>query len=181
MTTPFTNPVSRAPDAAAAYSAAIIAKLGDRDPVEVQARTPADLRSAVAELTPAQLDQPEAPGKWSVAQVVRHLADSEAVCGWRLRLVLAHDRPAITGYDQDAFVARLSGAYPDVAAAIACLAAMRAAHVALLRSLQPADWDRVGVHVERGPESVRHMAKLYAGHDLVHLAQIARIRTAIGA
>ena len=181
MTSPFTNPAVRAPDQAAAYSNAILAKLAGRDPIEVQARQPAALRAAAQGLTPAQLEQPEAPGKWSIAQVIRHLADSEAVCGWRLRLVLAQDRPQITGYDQDVWVERLGGAYPDVAAAIDLIAALRASHVALLRSLKPADWDRVGMHVERGPESVRHMAKLYAGHDLVHLAQIARIRKAIGA
>ena len=95
-----------------------------------------------------------------------------------LCLVLAQDRPTITGFDQDAWSARLGGAYPDVGSAIQQIAILRGTNLSLLRSLSPTDWDRVGLHAERGEESVRHMAKLYAGHDLVHLRQIARIRQA---
>ena len=60
------------------------------------------------------------------------------------------------------------------------IAIMRAAHLALLRSLTPEQWQRVGQHTERGPESLSLMARLYAGHDLAHLRQIARIRSSLG-
>jgi hypothetical protein len=181
MTSPFNNPVGRAPEQAGAYVRSILDLLGDRDPLEVQARLAVALREAVAGLTSEQLRRPEAPGKWSIAQTVAHLADSEVVFAWRLRVVLAQDRPTITGFDQDAWSARLGGAYPDVGSAIQQIAILRSTNLTLLRSLTPADWDRVGRHAERGEESVRLMAKLYAGHDLVHLRQIARIRKAIGA
>src|SRR5438445_13814169 len=104
MPSSFTNPTGRAPAQASEYVRSILALLGDRDPIQVQARLDADLRKAIAGLSPAQLDRPEGPGKWSIAQVIRHLADSEVVCGWRLRLVLSQDRPAVTGYDQDQWV-----------------------------------------------------------------------------
>ena len=94
--------------------------------------------------------------------------------------MLAQDRPAVTGFDQDAWAARLGGAYPDAGAALELLGALRGSHVALLRSLTAEQWERIGVHAERGPESVRMMARLYAGHDLAHLNQIARIRKAVG-
>ena len=108
------------------------------------------------------------------------LADSEVVFGWRLRMVIAQDRPTITGFDQDAWSARVCGAYPDSRSAIQQIAVLREGHLALLRSLGDDQWERVGMHVERGPESVRRMAQLYAGHDMVHLRQLARIRKALG-
>jgi DinB superfamily len=180
MASPFTNPPGHAPAQASAYVRSILALLGERDPVEAQSQLVAKLRTAIAGLTADAMNRPEAPGKWSIAQVIRHLADSEVVCGWRLRLVLGQDRPAVTGYDQDSWAQRLAGAYPDVEAALRVLEALRSSHVALLRSLKPADWEREGIHAERGPESVRMIAKLYAGHDLAHLNQIARIRKVIG-
>lgn len=180
MTSPFTNPAGRAPEQASAYVSAIVALVGDRDPLAVQSELADALRAAVAGLTEAELRRSEAPGKWSIAQTVAHLADSEVAFGWRLRMVLAQDKPTITGFDQDAWTARLGGAYPDVQSAIQQIAILRSTNLALLRSLQPADWDRIGMHAERGPESVRLMARLYAGHDLVHRRQIARIRTTLG-
>lgn len=179
MTSPFSNPVGRAPDQAQAYVRSILDLLGGRDPLEVMQRTAPELANRIAGLTPDQLGRPEAPGKWSIHQVVVHLADSEVVFGWRLRVVIAQDRPVITGFDQDAWAERLGGAYADTGAAIRQLAVLREGHVALLRSLHDADWDRVGQHAERGPESVRLMAQLYAGHDLVHLRQMARIRSSL--
>lgn len=181
MASPFTNPQARAPDASAAYVRSILALLGDRDPLEVLPRLAGTLRDLVKGLSPAQLQRPEAPGKWSMRDVIAHLADSEVVLGWRLRVVLAQDRPTITGFDQDAWVARVCGAYPDSSSAIQQIAVLREGHMALLRSLAPADWERVGLHVERGPESVALMAKLYAGHDLVHGRQLERIRKTLGA
>jgi hypothetical protein len=180
MTSQFTNPAGRAPAQASEYVRSILWLLGDQDPVEVQALLAGRLRAAIAGLSSAALDRAEATGKWSIAQVIRHLADSEVVGGWRLRLVLGQERPVIMGYDQDAWVQRLAGAYADVASTIDLLHALRASHVRLLRSLTPEQWAREGVHAERGPESVRMIAKLYAGHDLVHLNQIERIKNAVG-
>jgi hypothetical protein len=154
----------------------ILELLGDRDPLVVQAKLVDDLRAAVAGLSDDDLRRPEAPGKWSIFDVIRHLADSEVAIGWRLRLVIAQDEPSIVGFDQDAWSARLGAAYLDVRSMIDQIAVLREAHLALLRSLTPAQWQRVGHHSERGPESLSLMARLYAGHDLVHLRQIARIR-----
>src|SRR5215831_989771 len=99
----FTNRQSRSPEQAREYTAAILDLLGDRDPRAVLSATPDALQRAVGRLSADELRAPEAPGKWSIIQVVRHLADSEIVWGWRLRLVLSQDRPPITGYDQDAW------------------------------------------------------------------------------
>ena len=163
------------------YIASLLAMLGDREPLAVLAELPADVESIVAGLSDAQLRQPEAPGKWSLVEVVQHLADSELVWGWRLRMVLAHDRPALTGYDQDAWAQRLRYAEAPLADALDQLRVLRRVHLRIVGALSPAERARVGVHSERGDESVDHMLKLYAGHDLVHRRQLRRIRAAIGA
>ena len=58
-------------------------------------------------ITPEELDASPAPGKWTVRQIVHHLADSEMTAAIRFRLLLAEDRPAIKGYDQDRFATLL--------------------------------------------------------------------------
>ena len=175
----FTNPAVRSADQAKAYTSAIIDLLGRRDPMNVLAATPAELERALDRLSHAQITQPEASGKWSIRHVLQHLADSELVWGWRLRLVLAQDRPQLTGYDQDLWADRLGYSAVEAEDAVQDFTVLRNANLRLLGRMQAADLDRVGVHVERGEESVRHMIRLYAGHDLMHLQQIERIRKAV--
>ncbi len=171
----FTNPASGARDDGERYTRAVLELLGDRDPLDVLSTTVAWCRERTEGLGEDRLDRPEAPGKWSVGQVLQHLADSEVVWGWRLRTVLADDRPRLTGYDQDAWAARLGYAEADREEALAVFGALRASHLRLLGRASERDLDRVGLHEERGEESVRHMVKLYAGHDMVHRNQIDRI------
>lgn len=150
--------------------------LGSREPLAVLRDTHTALTTAVAGLSPAQLRQPEADGKWSIAQVLRHLADSEVVWGWRMRLILSHDRPTITGFDQDLWADRLHYADSDPAEALEAFRVLRRDNLRLLERATPEDMQRVGVHAERGEESIAHLHRLYAGHDLAHLRQIDRIR-----
>jgi hypothetical protein len=95
--------------------------------------------------------------------------------------VLAQDRPPITGYDQDAWADRLGYDVAPVGEALDEFSALRRTHLRLVAAASPADLARCGVHAERGEESVAHMMKMYAGHDLLHLRQIDRIRSAIQA
>lgn len=162
------------------YIRSLLDLLGERDPVAVLAATPAELRRAVESASDAELRRPEAPGKWSLVEVAAHLADSEVVYSWRLRLALAEDRPTLTGYDQNAWAGRFAYAEADREECLTRFDVLRAANLRLLRAATPADWERVSVHSERGEESVRHMTKLYAAHDLVHLRQVERIRRALG-
>ena len=175
----FTNPASRSVEQAEAYTAAVLDLLGSRDPMEVLRKTASRLRSALDGLSPERLGQPEAPGKWSVRVVLQHLADSELVWGYRLRMVLAHDRPRLTGYDQDLWAERLRYDEVDALQALADFAVFRAANLRLLAGASDDDLRRLGVHAERGEESVEHMIRLYAGHDLLHLRQLDRIRQAV--
>ena len=175
----FTNPAVHSAEQAKAYTTAIIDLLGPRDPMGVLSKTAEALKSALDRLSRDQITKPEASGKWSIRHVVQHLADSELVWGWRVRLVLAQDRPPLTGYDQDLWADRLGYAAVEAEEAVQDFTVLRNANLRLLGRMKASDLDRVGIHVERGEESVRHMMRLYAGHDLMHLQQIERIRNAV--
>jgi len=176
----FSNPAGGAAAGAAAYVRALLDLLGSRDPLEVTEEQLAWLERRTAGLDDAALRRPEAPGKWSAIQVIQHLADSDVVAGWRTRLMLAEDRPVIQGYDQDAWARNLGYAEASLEVAMSQLRGMRAANLRLWRSLSPAQRARIGMHSERGPESVDHLIRLMAGHDLVHRRQIDRALVAAG-
>jgi hypothetical protein len=175
----FTNPATGAAGQAAAYTSAILDLLGDREPTAVLHEMPRALPRAIEGLSSQQLRQPECAGKWSVGQVLQHLADAEVVWAWRMRLVLAQDRPPITGYDQDLWAERLHYEQADPHEALELFAVLRRANLRLVDGASPAELQRVGVHVERGEESLERLSRLYAGHDLLHLRQIDRIRRAL--
>jgi hypothetical protein len=172
----FTNPASGAADRAAAYVAAVLDLVGGRDPSGMLRQTPELLPRAIAGLSIDQLRRREMRGKWSIAHVLQHLADSEIVWGWRMRLILAQDRPMLTGYDQDLWADRLHYDEAEPARAIELFTVVRRANLRVIERASPADLARVGVHAERGEESLDHHRRLYAGHDLLHLRQIERIR-----
>ena len=172
----FTNPASSAEGHAQAYVAAVLDLLGDQDPMAVLRQTSAALQRTLAEMSAAQIVRPEAPGKWSIGEVMLHLADSELVWGYRLRMVLAHERPSLTGYDQDLWADRLRYREADPQQAVVRFSVLRRANLHLLEQASKSDLRRVGIHAERGEQDVEGMIRLCAGHDLVHLRQLERIR-----
>ena len=175
----FTNPAGAAIEHAHAYVAAILGLLGDQDPLTVLRATPDALERAIATTSPDVLARPEAPGTWSMREVLAHLADSDVVWAWRLRLILAQDRPQLTGYDQDRWATRLGYGDSDPRDSVSLFSVLRNANLRLLDRTSPEDLQRVGVHVERGEESLVHQIRLYAGHDILHLNQLERIRQAV--
>ena len=176
----FANPVGAAEAHAASYTASVIEALAGRDPLAVLREMPESLAAAIADVPTHLLGVPEAPGKWSIRQVIQHLADSELVGGNRFRMVMTQDRPALAGYDQDLWAERLRYSKSNVDQALEEFTSLRRANVRLFEQASDADLARVGLHSERGEESLGFMLKLYAGHDIVHLRQIARIRNAVG-
>jgi hypothetical protein len=175
----FSNSSNDLPEDRAKYAPAILDLLGSREPVGVLRETPEVAKRTIAGLTTAQLRTPEMAGKWSIVQVLRHLADSDVVWGWRMRLILAQERPAITGYDQDLWAERLHYGEADAADSLDTFRVLRRDNLALIERATPEDLKRVGVHSERGEESAGYLMRLFAGHDLMHLAQIDRIKKAI--
>lgn len=172
----FSNPATEAKDAAREYVRALLEVLGERKPLEVLPRLVGDLRRAIDGLDPEALRKPEAPGKWSITQVIQHLVDVELVVGFRYRMIIAQDTPPIPGFDQNLWADRLHYNEARVEDTLEQLGSIRQANLRLLKSLRPEEWERTGIHAERGPESVRRISELSAAHDLVHLRQIERIK-----
>jgi hypothetical protein len=168
-----------APDQADQYIQALLDLLGDDDPVEVLKATPATLARELAAFPADKLRTPEAPGKWSAFTVFAHLADTELVASFRLRMILAHDRPELTAYDQDLWASRLHYDRTTPEENIARFTALRVANIHLFGGASADELARVGLHGERGEESVDRLCRLAAGHDRAHLRQLARIRAAL--
>ncbi|HTC25183.1 MAG TPA: DinB family protein [Gemmatimonadales bacterium] len=171
----FSNPAGAAVAAGQAYTKALLDVIGDRDPLPVLAELVPWVDQRVATLDDAAVRRPEKPGKWSVLEVVQHLADSEMVYGYRVRMILSQDTPPIPGYDQDAWARTFRYRELPVAETLAQLRALRPVNLRLYRSLDATQRARAGLHSERGPESVEHIVRLMAAHDLVHRRQIDRI------
>ena len=167
MTSP--DPVAQA----AAYQASLLAELGDDDPVDVQAATPAAIRSVLTEAGPDVRTRP-VPGEWSVLECLGHLTDGELVVSGRYRWIIAEETPRIVGYDQALWVDRLEHNADDPEVLIATFEALRAANLDLWGRRPVTDRARFGRHNERGPESYEMTFRLAAGHDRIHLAQARR-------
>lgn len=153
--------------------------IGEDDPFLVMSDTPQKLRRLMRGLTEKQLSRPPAPGKWSIKQIVAHLADGEVILGSRYRLIAAHDRPTLQGYDQDLFVQMLGIENATTEELLYDFELARAVNIGLLVRLPEEAFDRVGIHSERGEESIETIVTYYAGHDRIHLSQVETIRTGL--
>ena len=179
--TPFTNRVGSTLEEGARYSASLLELLGDRNPMTVWAESPDAVAALVANVSEADAVRPEKPGKWCIAQVVSHLVDSELVYGYRVRLIVAEDAPAIVGYDQDLWATRLHYTTDaSLETLLMELRVLRGRNLRFIRGLSATERARVGMHNERGPESVDLVVRLLAAHDILHRNQITRIKQALG-
>ncbi|HEU4557979.1 MAG TPA: DinB family protein [Longimicrobium sp.] len=158
------------------YKARILGYLAGRDPIPLLASAPETLAALVEPLPASVIDRRPAPSKWSVREIVAHLADDELVGAYRIRLILSAPGTAIQAFDQDSWASGGRYAAADLGASLALFRALREANLALLSVLEEEEWDRYGIHAERGRESIREIAAYYAGHDLNHFAQIEAIR-----
>ena len=177
----FTNQKSAARIHAFRYTEAVLELLGDRDPIEVMSGQVAWLKKAVKGLDAEKIRTRESPRKWSVLEVLGHLADTELVYRYRLRLIVAEPGCPIVGYDQDAWARRLRYQDQDPADLLKQIEVLRAATLRWISTLTETELDRAGQHDERGEESVRHLIRMVAGHDLLHRQQIERILATIAA
>lgn len=154
------------------YIERVLGYLEGRRPLEVLAATPGQLARLVKGVPRRRLAQRPGPDRWSATEVLAHLADSELVYGFRIRLILELPGTPIQSIGQDAW-ARFSD-YREERPAL-CLEALRSNRerlVRLLKRLPPEGWEAYGMHSERGRESVARIAELLAGHDLAHMKQI---------
>jgi hypothetical protein len=159
------------------YIQRILGNLAGQDGVKVQAATAKKLERLVKGAPAAKLRKRPAPDKWSVLEILAHLADVEIVLGWRMRSILGAPGTPIQAFDQDAWVTAGHYAKRDPRKCLEQFRVLRETNLVLLQSLAPEQWKHYGMHSERGQETVEHIVRLMAGHDLNHLQQIERILT----
>jgi len=163
------------PETPQQYTARILTFVEGRDALEVLSGTARRLRTLVETTDPARWEVRTAPDRWSAREILAHLADVEIVVGWRFRTILAVDGVRIQAYDQNVWAEAFR--YPEVerSEALATFTAARASLVSLLKRVDPARYEHHGMHDERGKETVPHLMRMIAGHDLNHLTQIERL------
>lgn len=159
------------------YIQRILGHVEGQDAIKVQGKTAGRLQKAVHGLTPRQLKwQPEA-GKWSIAEIIAHLADAEIVAGWRMRLIIGANGTTIQPFDQNVWAAAFRYNDRDVRRSIELFRVLRENNLEMLKKLPPETWDNYGMHLERGKETIAHLARMFAGHDTNHVLQVEAIAT----
>lgn len=157
------------------YTQRILGNIEGKDPLKVQSETAKTIAKLIKGQPTGKLRKRPAPEKWSVGEIVAHLADAEVIVGWRIRAILAGPGTPIQAYDQDALAAARNYAKHDPKKSLEHFRVVRDANLALYKSLSPEQWRHYGLHAERGEETLERVAQMMAGHDINHTQQIERI------
>ena len=145
-------------------------------------KNPEQVARAVMGLPTKVLQYKPAPNKWSVQEILAHLADSELVYGYRLRQAIADKEPTFAPIDQDAWAANLGYMEPTTPELIALYSLLRRANLRVLRRLKPADLEKSGFHPEHKCQiTVAELVQNLAKHGASHLEQIERLKQMAGA
>jgi hypothetical protein len=157
------------------YTQRLLGYLDGKPGLRVQQATPKKLALLTKRLDRKKLALRPAPDRWSVAEILAHLADAELVIGWRLRLILTSNGAAIQAYDQDAWATTFNYRRRNPKESLERFRVLRESNVALLKAAPKNLLENYGMHAERGKETISHLMNLVAGHDLNHMQQIERI------
>ncbi|MBI1803575.1 MAG: DinB family protein [Ignavibacteriae bacterium] len=158
------------------YSKRILSNVIGQDSLKIYSTTPRKLRKMLVGLSERHLRTRPAKGRWSISYLVSHLCDAEWATGFRIRMAIAQPGRPFQAYDQDLWAENLHYDKAGCKQKLELFAALRTSHLVLLKTLKPREWQRYGIHEERGKESVERMVHLLAGHDINHLMQIREIR-----
>jgi hypothetical protein len=157
------------------YTQRLLSYSEDKEPLTLQRAAPKRLAVLIKGKQKKQLMRRPAPGKWSIAEIVAHLADAEIVIAWRLRQILSVNGTPLQAYDQDLWASTFDYAHRDPRQSLESFRVLREGNLALLKTVPRAMWENYGMHQERGRESVEHFVRMVAGHDLNHLRQVEAI------
>lgn len=146
-----------------------------RDPLEAQAETPGIVAGLIADVSDARLRERPGEGKWSIGEIVAHLAEDEIATAWRYRQMVEHSGIALAGFDQDMWAKTGNYGGRDPQESLALFRLLRKANLDFLRGLNAEQWECFGIHAERGRITVRDLAAHMAGHDANHVEQIRRM------
>jgi hypothetical protein len=157
------------------YIQRILGHVEGQDAIKLQRTTAPRLKKLVRGLTPKQLKWKPEPGKWSVSEIVAHLADVEIVASWRMRSIIGANGITIQPFDQDVWASVFQYAERDSKHSLEVFQVLRENNLMMLKALPREAWDNHGMHLERGKETIAHLARMFAGHDTNHLLQIEQI------
>src|SRR3954447_19160163 len=159
-------------ESAEQYIQRILGYVQGQDAIKVQRATAGRLKKAISGLTPSQLKWRSDPAKWSIAEIVAHLADAEVVASWRMRSVIGENGITIQPFDQDAWASVFNYRERDARRSLELFRVLRENNLAMLQEIPRATWENYGMHQERGKESIAHLARMFAGHDTNHMLQV---------
>jgi hypothetical protein len=155
------------------YVRRIFDTLGERDPIQVLEASPAGLELLLEHLSEDDLETSYRPGGWTVREILAHLADVELGLGFRFRQALTVPRYRPEGFDQDRWSERYGRLEPSLA--VEAFRSLRAWNLALFATFDLDDWLREVDYPFAGIETVDHMVRFLAGHDLNHLRQLGSV------
>ncbi len=148
--------------------------LENRDPAVVLRETPGHLSDLLKTLSVEQIEHKPAAGKWSIREILCHLADCEIVWAWRLRLIYGADHPTLQPFEQDPWARAYDGVGYTTSAARATWTAVRQWNLALIEGLSNEAKRRPAHHPELGEVTLWNIVEIAAGHDLHHLASLQK-------
>lgn len=157
------------------YTKRILKNQQGKDPVTILSSTPGKIARLLQGVSRKRLTTRPTKGKWSLAEILAHLADAELVTGFRMRLILGANRTAIQAFDQDVWAAFSRYEEQDPYLSLEAFRIQRERNVRLLKTLPKKMWGYYGIHSERGKETIRRVTQMLAGHDINHLRQVERI------
>ena len=137
---------------------------------------PVIIEKAVASLNDSQLDTPYGEGKWTVRQVVHHLADSHMNAFIRMKLVLTENHPTLKAYEQDDWAKTPDAHKLPVASSLAILKGLHERMNALLSSASEDDFRRTAFHPENGEMTLDDLVAIYGKHGEKHVESIIALR-----
>jgi hypothetical protein len=162
-----------------AYLVKITALVGGRDRIEILSETADVLAGIVGDHSAEQMRARPFMEKWTPNEIIGHLGDTEWVFGYRMRAVLCEHEPRILAMDHELWVSGQGHNEREPADLVETFRRLRAPNLALWKRMTPADLQRVGIHNERGAESLDKTLLMQAGHDLSHIDQITRYLAAV--
>jgi hypothetical protein len=162
-------------ESAEQYISRIVGYVEGQDALKVQRATAGKLKKLTSGLTASQLKWQPEPAKWSIAEIIAHLADAEIVASWRMRSIVGENGITIQPFDQDQWASAFKYRNRDAKRSLEVFRVLRENNLAMLKEIAPEIWDNYGMHLERGKESIAHLIRLFAGHDTNHVLQIERI------
>jgi len=117
------------------------------------------------------------PDKWCMLEILGHLADIEIVYGYRLRQILADEKPIIAPLDQDAWARNLNYLDSSPSELVAFYGLARHHNLRLLRTLRASDLSKSAYHPEiQRNVTVADLVERMGGHGAAHLQQIERLK-----